>query len=266
MGLNVLANISKQETNHRTVGLAIVYLLAIIGAEVVTDFFSATGGVVFYTIILIALIVHSALMAVGEPATSRLLLAMSLTPLVRMLSRFLPFAQFEPVYWYLIIYPPLLLAAWVAMRRLNFSAREVGLNLRRLPLQLVIALSGFVFGVVEYLILKPAQPIVTELTVVSILLTVIALAAGTGFVEEFIFRGVLQKASIGALGKWGLSYVAFLFAILHLIHYSAIDIVFVFVVGLFFGWVVNKTGSLLGVTLSHSITNIMLFLVIPLYF
>jgi len=30
-------------------------------------------------------------------------------------------------------------------------------------------------------------------------------------------------------------------------------------------WVVNKTGSLLGVTLSHSITIIILYVIIPLY-
>jgi membrane protease YdiL (CAAX protease family) len=34
-------------------------------------------------------------------------------------------------------------------------------------------------------------------------------------------------------------------------------------VGLFFGWVVQRTRSLLGVTLSHGLTNIVLFLVMP---
>ena len=42
---------------------------------------------------------------------------------------------------------------------------------------------------------------------------------------------------------------------------SWIDVTFVFIVALFFGWVVKKTGSLLGVTLSHGITNIVLYLV-----
>ncbi|MFC2031812.1 type II CAAX prenyl endopeptidase Rce1 family protein [Chloroflexota bacterium] len=67
------------------------------------------------------------------------------------------------------------------------------------------------------------------------------------------------------MGRWGLPYVAFLFAVLHLIQHSALVLVFVFGVGLFFGWVVNKTGSLFGVTLSHSIANSVLYLVAPFF-
>ena len=174
----------------------------------------------------------------------------------------MPLTQFPAVYWYLIIYPPLFLAAWVAMRNLDFAARETGLNAGKLPLQLVVALTGIIFGVAEYYILRP-EPLITELTWGGVLLSLFVLVAGTGFVEEFIFRGVIQRAAIITLGRWGLLYVAVAFAILHLIHLSAIDIVFVFGVGLFFGWVVKRTGSLLGVTLSHGITNTLLYLIIP---
>jgi len=84
-------------------------------------------------------------------------------------------------------------------------------------------------------------------------------------VEEFIFRGVLQRTAVGAFGWWGIVYISFLFAIVHLIHYSVIDIVFVFAIALFFGWVVKKTGSLLAVTLSHGIANVVLYLVVPFF-
>jgi membrane protease YdiL (CAAX protease family) len=87
----------------------------------------------------------------------------------------------------------------------------------------------------------------------------------TGFVEEFIFRGVLQRTAVEAFGGWGIVYVSLLFAILHMGFLSWIDVVFVFVVALFFGWVVKKTGSLFGVTLAHGITNIVLYLIIPFF-
>jgi membrane protease YdiL (CAAX protease family) len=67
-------------------------------------------------------------------------------------------------------------------------------------------------------------------------------------------------------GGWGIIYVSYIFAILHIGFLSWIDVVFVFGVALFFGWVVKKTGSLLGVTLSHGITNIILFIVAQFYF
>jgi membrane protease YdiL (CAAX protease family) len=38
---------------------------------------------------------------------------------------------------------------------------------------------------------------------------------------------------------------------------------FVFGVSVFFSWIVSRTGSLLGVTLAHGLTNILLFLVVP---
>ena len=84
--------------------------------------------------------------------------------------------------------------------------------------------------------------------------------------EELIFRGVLQRSAVQAFSGWGIVYVSLLFAILHMGFLSWLDIIFVFAVALFFGWVVKKTGSLLGVTLSHGLTNIVLFLVAPFFF
>ena len=84
--------------------------------------------------------------------------------------------------------------------------------------------------------------------------------------EEFIFRGVLQRAAVGAFRGRGIVYVSRLFAVRHVGFLSWLDIIFVFGVALFFGWVVKQTGSLLGVTLAHGITNTMLFLILPFFF
>lgn len=95
------------------------------------------------------------------------------------------------------------------------------------------------------------------------------LLLSTGVVEELIFRGVLQKAAVEAFSGWGIVYVSYIFAILHVGWVRAesplalLDIVYVFMVALFFGGVVKKTGLLQRVTLSHGITNIVLFIVAP---
>lgn len=243
--------------------LAILYLVVITGAEVVTNLVSLLGGIICHTFILVALIVHSSL--ITDSPNYKLLLALCLAPLTRILSLSMPLAQFPPIYWYIIIYPVLFLAGWMTMRRINFTAREIGLTVRRPYLQLVVALSGGALGILEYSILRP-EPLIPELTWGGVLLSIFIMVVGTGFVEEFIFRGVAQRASIEVLGRWGIPYIAFIFAILHLIHQSPIDIVFVFAVGLFFGWVVNKTGSLLGVTLAHGITNVLLYVIFPFFF
>jgi hypothetical protein len=44
------------------------------------------------------------------------------------------------------------------------------------------------------------------------------------------------------------------------------DVGFVFGVAMLFAWVVNRTGSLAGVVMGHGMTNIMLYVVMPLLF
>jgi membrane protease YdiL (CAAX protease family) len=243
---------------------AIIYLLAITGAEVVTVFFAPLWGIISHIIILVALILHSAL--ASEHRYQRLVLSLALVPLVRVMSLSMPLSGIPQIWWYPIIYAPLLVAAVMVIRLTGYRARDVGLTFKLLPLQLAIALTGFLFGIAEYFILAP-EAMVAEFTWQEIWLPALLLLVCTGFTEEFIFRGVLQRTAVEAFkGWWGIVYISLLFAVLHMGFLSWIDVVFVFVVALFFGWLVKKTGSLLGVTLSHGITNITLYLVFPFFF
>jgi len=242
---------------------AIIYLIAVAIAEVVTIAVQPVWGIACHLVILVALIVHS---AVGVRYPHRpLLLSLALVPLVRIMSLCMPLANIPQMWWYPIIYVPLLAAAIVAMRLLRYGPEQVGLSFRWFPVQLAVGLTGFVFGVVEYFILAP-EAMVAELTWQVVWLPALVFLLCTGFVEEFIFRGVLQRSAVEAFGGWGIVYISLLFAILHMGFLSWIDVAFVFVIALFFGWVVKKTGSLLGVTLSHGITNIVLYLVVPFFF
>lgn len=242
---------------------AIIYLLAIATAETVTVFVQPVWGIVCHALVLATVIVHSAV--VDRYFYGQLVLSLALVPLVRIISLSMPLVDIPQIWWYPIIYTPLLVAAIMVMRILGLRAREVGLNFKRFPVQLAVALSGVVFGVVEYFILAP-EPRIIELTWQEVWLPALILLICTGFVEEFIFRGVLQRTAVEAFGGWGIIYVSLLFAVLHMGFLSLIDVVFVFFVALFFGWVVKKTGSLFGVTLAHGITNIVLYLIVPFFF
>jgi len=243
---------------------AIIYLLAIVAAEAVTVFVQPVWGIACHAIVLVAVVVHSAV--VDRYFYGQLVLSLALVPLVRILSLCMPLVNIPQIWWYPIIYAPLLVAAFMVMRILGQEAGEVGLNFKRFPVQLAVALSGFAFGVAEYFILAP-EPLITEFTWQEVWLPALIFLLCTGFVEEFIFRGVLQRTAVEAFGWWrGILYVSLLFAVLHIGFLSWIDVVFVFVVALFFGWVVKKTGSLFGVTLAHGITNALLYLVLPFFF
>jgi len=249
---------------------AIIYLLAIAVAEVVTVFVQPVWGIVCHAIVLVAVVTHSAL--AGDYRYRHLVLSLALVPLVRIISLSMPLVNIPQILWYPIIYAPLLVAAIVVVRILGLRAREVGFSFSSFPVQLAVGLSGLLFGVAEYFILAP-EPMIIELIWQEIWLPALIFLMCTGFVEEFIFRGVLQRTAVEAFGGWGIVYVSLLFATVHLVHYLEIgltgiliDIGFVFAVALFFGWVVKRTGSLFGVTLAHGITNILLYLVVPFFF
>ena len=247
-------------TSRPTMVIAVAYLALVTVAELVTTFSDPRVGLILHGGLLVILLAHAAL--ASDRPYHRLLLGLVLAPLTRILSMALPLADFERIYWYLIISIPLFVATALLARLLGFSRQQVGLTVRKVPLQLLVALTGITFGIAEYFILRPERPLVDP-TWIGMLSSGMVLMICTGFSEELIFRGLLQRTSVQVLGRFGLLYVAILFAVLHIGYRSMVDMAFVFVVALFFGWVAEATWSIVGVTLAHGITNIVLFLVMP---
>lgn len=242
-------------------GFLSLYLLGLALAESVTTFLHPQLGLVIHGALLVLMFLHAALWATGP--LQKLLYCLSLAPLIRLLSLSMPLAQLQPVAWYAIIGLPLFLAAVLAMRLTGNTPGEVGLTLgRHMPLQLLTALSGLGLGYAEYRILHPA-PLAPTFTLGSIWLPALILLIFTGFLEELIFRGLMQRASQALLGNLGLVYVSLAFAVLHIGYRSLADFAFVFAVGLLFSLVAARSRSILGVTLAHGLTNISLFLIFP---
>ena len=251
---------------------AIIYLLAITIAEAVTVIVQPVWGIGCHILILVAIVLHSALGLASKYRLQQLVLSLALVPLIRIISLSMPLINVPQIWWYPTVYAPLLAAAVMVVRIFSFRRGDVAFRFGFFPVQLGVALTGFLFGVAEYLILKP-EPMTSELTWQATWLLALIFLICTGFVEELIFRGVLQHTAVKAFGWRGIVYISLVFAVVHMIHYAEvgltallIDIAFVFVVALFFGWVVKKTGSLFGVTLAHGITNTVLFLVAPFFF
>jgi len=243
----------------RTTLVYLAYLDAIAAAELITASVTQLGGVIFHLVILFALIFNSAL--VGKHPSHKLFLALALVPLIRILTLSMPLAEFSQIYWYLIISVPLLAGIFAVIVTLDLHPREVGLTAGALPTQGLVALAGIAFGLVEYLILKP-DPLIAALRWQDVIVPALILVVATGFVEELAFRGVMQR-SAQVLGSWGWICIAVVFSLLQIGHLSALHWLFVLLVALFFGWIVKRTGSILGVSLSHGLINVCLFLIFP---
>ena len=240
----------------------LLYLALIAGAELITSLLNPIGGITFHIILLLSLLLHSSFEASN---LSRLYLSLSLTPLIGILSLSTPLTHLSILFWYVVVSIPLILGAIMVIRRLELSPEEIGLSWGRLRIQLPVALTGFLFGFMEYYILKKPDPFITRFSPGDLIPSAVLIILTTGFLEELIFRGILQKIAIESMEGWGLFYVALLFAILHIGYLSVLDFIFVFFVGLFFGVIVRRTKSLLGVSLSHGITNVILYLVLPFF-
>lgn len=240
--------------------LAVGYVLLITAAELLISLTDARWGLALHIGILTALLVQASL--VTQDSYQKLFLALTLAPIVRILSLSMPLEDMDLVYWYAIVGAPLMVGAFVVARTLGLSWRDMGLRLGSLRVQALVGSTGVLFGVAEYFILRP-EPLIDEFSWSAFWIPALILLVGTGFNEEFVFRGVMQSASSEALGKRALLYVTVVFAVLHFGYKSVIDVAFVFAVGLMFAYVVARTRSLLGVTLSHGITNIALYLVVP---
>jgi membrane protease YdiL (CAAX protease family) len=240
--------------------VALGYLAAIIAAELLTTLTEPRIGLALHSTILILLVLHAAL--TWDRPIHGVLVTLTFAPLIRLVSLSLPLFSFPLVDWYLIISLPLFVAGVLMARLLGLSRDALGINLRRPAVQLLIGLTGLAFGYIEYRILHP-QALAASFTWRDLWAPALVLLISTGFFEEFAFRGLMQTTARPVLGRFGLTFVALVFAALHIGYKSVPDLVFVFLVGLFFGWAVVETGSILGVSLSHGLTNIMLFLVIP---
>ena len=271
-GSVVLQPAAAEENKARVVGIAFLYLLGVAVAEAFVYFIDSTLGALCYAGILVAIIIHSR--RVTEYRSRMFLFSLAIVPLYRIISvlawRVASALDIQSdLAAGAFISSFLLVACVVLMRLAKFEPREVGLATGKPPSQLLIGLSGVIFGPALYYIAKP-EPLIPELTWAQLIIGAFVLLIGAG-AEELAFRGILQRTSTEAFGLLGLLYVSLLFALLHFgdvsgLNLSVIGIPFIFAVALFYSWVVRGTGSLLGVTLSHLITNIIFYLVAPLAF
>lgn len=254
--------IPSAEKSNYYIGL--FYLVLITLAEIVTAYTSPQSGVILHSIILVLLLIHHSFILPRSFANplKPLLLALTLAPLIRIISLSMPLWNFEFIYWFIVIGIPLFIASFVVIRVLHLKLKDVNLRWENPFFTLLIALSGVIFGYIEYFILKP-EPLISSLNLNEMIIPGLIIIICTGLLEELIFRGIIQNTAEKAFQNLALIFVPVLFATLHIGNRSIPHTFFVFGVGLFFSWAVKKTGSLIGVTLSHGIINITLYLVFP---
>ena len=223
-------------------------------------------GILLHAVELVFMSIHCTLVRRINRDQAKLVMAITPVPIIRIASLISPVVQFTVLQWFLVISMVLFASIFTSIRVLGENLTDYGFKMpdrRHYPLEVFIVVCGFLFGFLENGILRP-EPFVESLNLVSLLAPFIALYFGTGILEELLFRGVIQKHAIDSFGKWsGIIFTTLVFTIFHMGWESIPDLFFVGTVGFIFSLVVLKTGSLVGVSFSHAVTNLSLFVLTP---
>lgn len=255
-------------SNKAIAGL-IVYILVLGIAEFSIAYYSPVLGIVIHLILMFFLIYYSSI--VENKEKSNFLQALALPSLLRIISTSIPLIVLSDVavIQFFIIYIPLLVAAFLLMRSQNLTMQDVGFTAKKFYLQLIIGATGLSFGLVEFLILTEWIHPIETINFTEILIYTAILMIFTGLTEELIFRGILLSRTDVFFGTdkqiFSIIFVSVIFMLLHAGWMSITDLIFVFLVGVFYSIMFLKTKSIVGIAISHGITNIMLFIILPIY-
>ena len=197
-------------------------------------------------------------------ANTELLQMFALLPLFRLVTLGMPVFVELTLFWFPLVYAPVLPAVYLVIRaqphlRPRFNSRAFGLLL--VPALIVSAF----LGEIEWLIITP-EALITEWSLTQLLLITVVMIGFVGFIEELLFRGILQTGLKTYFGRWGsILFVSALFGLMHSGYGSGLQLLFAGCLGLLYGVTYEYTDSLLLITVMHGILNVFLFAVVPTY-
>lgn len=234
---------------------------AICACEVVLVFVNLALGVLLDAIVLGAILWLQAV-SPGH-LERRTMVPLALVPLLRILSLTMPLPGIPPVYWTGLVGAPLAIGAVLAARAAGLGRGDLGLKRSPWLPQVAIAALGLPAGLAAWLIGVPTPFVEDGATPAEIILVALLLVVFVAVTEEFIFRGVVQAGLSVAYARGAVLMGAVLYGTLYLASLSLGYAVFMTLIGLLFGLLADRTGSIVGVCASHAILVLGAFLAWP---
>jgi hypothetical protein len=244
----------------------VVYLVAAIVGEVLV------GSSPVATALIDALVLVAALtqfgfaqrspLTIGDSA-ARLLPAVALLPLMRLLSLTMPVPALPPIAWIALAGSPLLLAVSATARLLILNVRDVGLaTIPRSPFTLAVVLLSIPLGLLLAQV-APTQVDGSADTPLMSGLLAFALVSCSTVPEELIFRGIMQPLLTRHIGRLGILVAGLAFAATYLGSGSIQVVALMALAGVAYGSDAARTGSLWGPLVGHSLLAVSATIVGP---
>lgn len=241
-----------------------LFVFFIIGAEIIFTYGHISIGVIIYLFTLIALLIIAHFKY--QESAPALYLALTLIPLIRIISVSIPLSGIPEVFWFAVVSVPLFIAGAIVVEIVGLTPKEMGFSFDRLHNQLLIALLGLPLGFIEFFIYRPGiintigGPKITLMWILIFLICV-------GFLEEFLFRGILFNIALEVFGSpKALYFTSLLYATLTISGESFGNVIYAFLISILFCRLFFWQKSLLGLSFAHGLINITVYVICPFIF
>lgn len=195
-----------------------------------------------------------------ETATLR---AFALVPLFRLVNLGMPVFFELTLSWFPFIYGALVPALYLVV------SGDDRLDIRAGFRSAVTLLPGIVviaWGLahLEWWTIHP-DSLIPAWSPLQVAFLTVVMVGFVGFVEELLFRGILQRTLERRVGYWpGICTASAVFGLLHSGYGNPLEMVLAGAIGFLFGLIYDRTDSLVAVTVLHGLLNVFLFGLLPM--
>lgn len=163
------------------------------------------------------------------------------------------------IYWIPLIYSSLIPSIFYVARILKLTPDRLGFSGRYLYLAPPMAIIGALLGYLEFKFLKTTS-IIPDLSFTSIFVLCLVMFVFVGFVEELMFRAIVQTKLEDIFGKTaGLLIASAIFGVMHISSFA-----FMFVSGIIIGFVFQKTRNVILTTIIHGTACVFAYGLLPM--
>jgi membrane protease YdiL (CAAX protease family)/SAM-dependent methyltransferase len=173
---------------------------------------------------------------------------------------FLSLPAFLPAIYTLILSG---LTIYIAYRRIEAGDVRLSKGKKSLGFQAAVGMaSGSLVGIAEFFILKPSPILPGASLAETMAYAAIVLGLMVGFVEELMFRGLLQASLERLLPPWqAIGATSVIFGLMHVGWMNPLEVLLAYGAGIVFGYLAKATGSLVAPMFAHGFGNLVLYLI-----
>jgi membrane protease YdiL (CAAX protease family) len=188
-----------------------------------------------------------------------------LIPLIRIISVAIPLSGIPEGFEFIAVSIPLFITGVIIAKIVGLTYTDLGFKFDGLHNKLLIGLLGILLGFAKFLLFQPGEKDIS--TVPEGLLMWVFILLFLGFLEEFLYRGIIYIILLRVLShKEAVYFTSFLYATLTISTKSFVNVLFAFLVSIIFCGLFTRYKSLTGLYLAHGLMNITFYVICPLIF